>query len=384
MTENPNRGLVDVVADATTVSDVDPAHNVLLYRGYSARDLARGHSFLDVVHLLLVGELPAPVELAELDRAVRALRGIDPALEALLASLPLDCHPMDVLRTAVSWLGACDPTSADPSPEAGAEKAVRLLAVLPTIIASDQRRRRGQAPIAPRDDLGFVENFFHMTFGEVPEADVVRAFEVSLILFAEHSFNASTFAARVVTSTRSDLHSAVVAGIGALKGALHGGANQAVMEQFVEIGDPDDVDEWLAARLPQGHKVMGFGHRVYKRGDSRVPTLHAHLRRVVELRDGRELLGFYEVLAGAMLREKGLRPNLDYTSGPLYHLMGFDTCMFTPLFVMARISGWAAHVIEQASDNVLIRPVAVYAGKAMRDVPTVDDRLPRTLGGTRS
>lgn len=357
-TETVHRGLVGVVADTTAISEVDPARNVLLYRGYPARELAERRRFLEVAHLLRTGELPDPDELAELDRRERSLRRLGPGLESMLEALPVDAHPMDVLRTAVSWLGATDPASDDPSPEASAEKAVRLLAVLPTVVASVQRRRWGRDPIAPRDDLGHAENFLHMTFGRVPEAELVRAFEVSMILYAEHSFSASAFTARVVTSTRSDLHSAVVAGIGALKGALHGGANEAVMDQFAEIGDPDEVDDWLERALAQGRKVMGYGHRVYKRGDSRVPVLHARLRRVVALRHGRDLLAFYEVLAGAMLREKGLRPNLDYVAGPLYHLMGFDAPMFTPLFVMARVTGWAAHVIEQASDNVLIRPIA--------------------------
>ncbi|MBN9737168.1 MULTISPECIES: bifunctional 2-methylcitrate synthase/citrate synthase [unclassified Pseudonocardia] len=371
MTGDPGirRGLVGVVADSTAISDVDPGHNVLLYRGYPAQDLVERHGFLEVAHLLWTGELPDSGELAELDGRERSLRTIEPALERLLLSLPPACHPMDVLRTAVSWLGAVDPEADDPSPEAGREKAMRLLAVLPTVVALEQRRRRGQEPIAPREDLPYAENFFHMTFGQVPEPEVVRAFEVSMMLFAEHSFNASAFTARVVTSTRSDLHSAVVGAIGALKGSLHGGANQAVMEQFAEIGDPDDVDEWLTARLGAGDTVMGFGHRVYKRGDSRVPTLHRELRRIADLRGGRDLLAFYEVLAGAMLRDKGLRPNLDYAAGPLYHLMGFDTPLFTPLFVMSRISGWAAHVVEQAGDNVLIRPVAAYDGKARREVP---------------
>lgn len=365
------RGLVGVVADTTSISDVDPCHNVLLYRGYPAPALAEQHGFLDVAHLLWTGELPDPAELAALERRERSLRRLDPACEAMLLSLPTDCHPMDVLRTAVSWIGAHDPATTDHSAEASAEKAVQLLAVLPTIVALDQRRRRGQRPIAPREDLGHAENAFHMTFGEIPEPEVVRAFEVAMILYAEHSFSASTFAARTVTSTRSDLYSAVVAALGALKGELHGGANEAVMNQFDEIGDPDLVDEWLEARFAAGKKVMGFGHRVYKRGDSRVPALHARMRQVADLRGGRALMAHYEVLAGAMLREKGLRPNLDYAAGSLFHLMGFDTPMFTALFAMSRISGWTAHVIEQASHDVLIRPVARYDGKARREVSAI-------------
>ncbi|MBN9797560.1 bifunctional 2-methylcitrate synthase/citrate synthase [Pseudonocardia sp. UM4_GMWB1] len=376
MTENPRdthvrRGLVGVVADTTSISDVDPCRNVLLYRGYPAPGLTERHTFLDVAHLLWTGELPDAAELAALERRERSLRALDPACEAMLLSLPTDCHPMDVLRTAVSRIGAADPATADRSTDASADKAVELLAVLPTVVALDQRRRRGLDPIPPDPGLGHAENVFHMTFGEVPEPEVVRAFEIAMILYADHGFSASTFAARTVTSTRSDLYSAVVAALGALKGELHGGANEAVMTQFAEIGDPDHVDDWLAARLEAGERMMGFGHRVYKRGDSRVPALHAQMRRVAELRGGRDLMAHYEVLAGAMLREKGLRPNLDYAAGPLFHLMGFDTPLFTALFAMSRISGWTAHVIEQAAHNVLIRPVAQYDGKSRREVDVI-------------
>ncbi|TCK25658.1 bifunctional 2-methylcitrate synthase/citrate synthase [Pseudonocardia endophytica] len=364
-----HRGLAGVVADTTAISHVDPDRNVLLYRGYPAQELARRRTFLETAHLLWTGELPDAPQLADLEKQERSLRGIDPALGSLLTAMPAGCHPMDVLRTAVSWIGAGDPAAADASPQANQDRALRLLAALPTVVALDQRRRWGQEPIAPRDDLGYSANFFHMVFGSVPEDEVVAAFEVSMVLYAEHSFNASTFTARVVTSTLSDLYSAVVAGIGALKGPLHGGANEAVMDQFAEIGDPDRVDEWIDGLLADGRKVMGFGHRVYKRGDSRVPALHEQLRRIVALRHGNDLLAHYEVLAGAMLREKGLRPNLDYPAGPLYHLMGFDTPMFTPLFVMSRISGWTAHIIEQLSANSLIRPLAAYRGEQFRDLP---------------
>ena len=364
-----HRGLAGVVADTTAISYVDPDRNVLLYRGYPAQELAEQRSFLEAAHLLWTGELPDAAELAALDERERSLRALDPALTSLLTAMPVDCHPMDVLRTAVSWIGARDPDTVDSSPESNRDKALRLLAALPTVVALDQRRRWGQAPIAPREDLGYSANFFHMVFGSVPEHEVVRAFEVSMVLYAEHSFNASTFTARVVTSTLSDLYSAVVAGIGALKGPLHGGANEAVMEQFAEIGDPEEVDDWLERLFADGRKVMGFGHRVYKRGDSRVPALHAQLKRIVALRHGNDLLAQYEVLAGAMLRDKGLRPNLDYPAGPLYHLMGFDTPMFTPLFVMSRISGWTAHIIEQLSANSLIRPLAAYRGEQFRELP---------------
>jgi citrate synthase len=362
-----HKGLAGVVADTTAISKVDAESNSLLYRGYPVQDLCAQRGFLDVAHLLWSGELPDAGELTRLTEREKALRPIDRSLRSLLLQTPVTCHPMDTLRTAVSWLGSED--AQEDEAQANAEKSLRLLAALPTVVAIDQRRRRGLDPISPDPELDYSSNFFHMTFGEVPEPAVVRAFEVSMILYAEHSFNASTFTARVVTSTLSDLYSAVVAGIGALKGPLHGGANEAVMHMLAEIKDPADAQRWLTAALAEKRKIMGFGHRVYKRGDSRVPTLQAALEEVVELTGARELLATHSALAEAMHRERGLHPNLDYPAGPLYHLMGFDIPMFTPLFVMSRITGWTAHITEQLAANSLIRPLAAYDGTARRDVP---------------
>ncbi|HEY1967689.1 MAG TPA: bifunctional 2-methylcitrate synthase/citrate synthase [Pseudonocardia sp.] len=362
-----HKGLAGVVADTTAISKVDAESNSLLYRGYPVQDLCAHRGFLDVAHLLWTGELPDDTALASLTEREKALRPIDRSLRSLLLRMPTSCHPMDTLRTAVSWLGSED-TQEDEA-RANAAKSMRLLAALPTVVAIDQRRRRGLDPIAPDPALGYSSNFFHMTFGEVPEPEVVRAFEISMILYAEHSFNASTFTARVVTSTLSDLYSAVVGGIGALKGPLHGGANEAVMHMLAEITDPADAERWLARALGERRKIMGFGHRVYKRGDSRVPTLQAVLARVVELKGAQSLLATHSALARAMFREKGLHPNLDYPAGPLYHLMGFDIPMFTPLFVMSRITGWTAHIAEQLAANSLIRPLAAYDGTSRRDVP---------------
>ena len=253
-------------------------------------------------------------------------------------------------------------------PEGGAQ-AELLLAQLPTIVAQDFRRRRGLDRIAPDPSLGYCANFFHMCFGEVPEAEVVSAFETSMILYAEHSFNASTFTARVVVSTLSDIYSGVTAAIGALKGPLHGGANEAVMKMMLEIDDPALAADWLRGALARKEKIMGFGHRVYKDDDSRVPTMKAALLKMAELRDGQKWVDMYVALDDTMMAEKRIHPNLDFPSGPAYYLMGFDVPMFTPLFVMARITGWTAHVIEQLGSNSLIRPLSYYAGPAQRSVP---------------
>lgn len=364
-----HKGLAGVVVDTTEISSVDAESNSLLYRGYPVQQLAAQRSFEEVAYLLWHGELPDAAQLAELQTSGRSQRVLDGAVVDAVLALPTTCHPMDVVRTAVSVIGAHDPTEQDSSREANLAKSVHLLAQIPGIVALDQRRRRGQDPVAPRDDLGFAENFLWMTFGEVPDPVVVHAFEVSMILYAEHSFNASTFTARVIASTLSDLHSAVVGAIGALKGPLHGGANEAVMATFAEIGTADKAAAWLDDALAHKRKIMGFGHRVYKHGDSRVPTMHESLVTLVEHYDRPDLLALYAALESAMTERKNILPNLDYPTGPAYHLMGFDTPTFTPLFVASRVTGWTAHVMEQLSANSLIRPLSRYVGPARRDVP---------------
>jgi len=364
------KGLAGVYADTTAISMVNPETNSLTYRGYPVQELCRRVSFEEVAYLLWHGELPTRDQLYTQNQAERAQRALDPVTAAILASQPFAAHPMDSLRTAVSLLGASDPAENDISPAAIRAKALRLFAVLPAVVAMDQRRRHGLGAVAPRDDLGYAANFLYMTFGKLPEPQIVAAFETSLILYAEHSFNASTFTARVVTSTLSDLYSAVTAAIGALKGPLHGGANEAVMTMIDEIGIPDNAKPWLDEALASGRKIMGFGHRVYKNGDSRVPTMRGALGTIAAYRaGGQQLLEIYETLAAAMYEAKGLHPNLDYPAGPAYHLIGFDTPTFTPIFVAARLPGWTAHIAEQLGANSLIRPLAAYDGQDERHLP---------------
>jgi citrate synthase len=365
------KGLAGVYADTTAISMVNPETNSLTYRGYPVQELTRRCSFEEVAYLLWHGELPTPAQLAAQNSAERAQRTLDPGTVSVLRNLPITAHPMDTLRTAVSLLGAADPTENDSSPAASRAKALRLFALLPAVVAMDHRRRRRQDPVPPRGDLGFAANFLYMTFGEVPDQAIVAAFETSLILYAEHSFNASTFTARIVTSTLSDTYSAVTAAIGALKGPLHGGANEAVMDMMEEIGTPGRAEAWLEKALADNRKIMGFGHRVYKNGDSRVPTMRAALGEIAARRDGQRLINIYEVLAKAMYEAKGLHPNLDYPAGPAYHLIGFDTPAFTPIFVAARLPGWTAHIAEQSAGNSLIRPLAAYDGPAERSVAAV-------------
>jgi citrate synthase len=362
------KGLAGVVVDTTAISKVVPETNSLTYRGYPVQDLAAHCSFEQVAYLLWHGELPSDGELALFNQRERASRRIDRSMQSLLEKLPDNCHPMDVVRTAISYLGAEDPEEDDGTEAANYAKSLRMFAVLPTIVAFDMRRRRGLAPIAPHSHLGYSENFLRMCFGEVPEPTIVSAFEQSMILYAEHSFNASTFAARVVTSTQSDIYSAVTAAIGALKGPLHGGANEAVMHDMIEIGSPDKAAEWLRGKLSRKDKVTGFGHRVYKNGDSRVPTMKAALGRVAAARDGQRWLDIYQILENDMFAATQIKPNLDFPTGPAYYLMGFDIPSFTPMFVMSRVTGWTAHIIEQVASNALIRPLSQYSGQPQRDL----------------
>ncbi|KAA0979597.1 bifunctional 2-methylcitrate synthase/citrate synthase [Paeniglutamicibacter gangotriensis] len=376
MTETDiKKGLAGVVVDYTAVSKVNPETNSLLYRGYPVQDLAASKSFEEVALLLWTGELPSEADLADFVAEERAGRAMAANVKAAIDLLPTDCHPMDVGRTAVSVIGANHALAEDSSPEAELAKAKELFAAFPAVVAYDQRRRRGLDVVEPRADLDYAQNFLWMTFREEAAPEVVDAFRVSMVLYAEHSFNASTFTARVITSTLSDLHSAVTGAIGALKGSLHGGANEAVMHTFQEIGiDKNETREdaaaraktWMEEALAAKKKVMGFGHRVYKHGDSRVPTMKAALDKMIEHYGRGEMLGLYDGLEAAMDEAKAIKPNLDYPAGPTYHLMGFDTEMFTPIFIAARITGWTAHIMEQRAANALIRPLSAYNGPEQR------------------
>jgi citrate synthase len=377
------KGLAGVTVDETAVSKVNPETNSLLYRGYPVQELAATQSFEAVAFLLWNGELPDAAQLADLRKTERAHRALTDDVRAAIDLLPTSAHPMDEVRTAVSVIGARETAGisnvmdAVGTPEENLARSIRLWAQLPAVVAYGQRRRRGEELIEPRDDLDYAANFLWMTFGEEADEVVVDAFNRSMILYAEHSFNASTFTARVIASTLSDLYSAVVGAIGALKGPLHGGANEAVLHVFTEIGSAENVGPWLDTALAEKRKIMGFGHRVYKRGDSRVPTMKAALDTLVEHYDRPDVAALYAALESQFVERKGIYPNLDYPSGPAYDLMGFDTLTFTPLFVAARVTGWTAHIREQQASNALIRPLSEYVGADERHiegyVPDADD-----------
>ncbi|MEE2761068.1 MAG: bifunctional 2-methylcitrate synthase/citrate synthase [Pseudomonadota bacterium] len=360
------KGLVGVYADTTSISKVMPETNSLTYRGYAVQDLAAKCEFEEVAYLLLYGEMPTRSQLAAFKKKERFRRSLNRAHQNVIAEFPKSAHPMDTLRTAVSYLGATDNAWGGESPRKDLDRAINLLAKIPTMIAVDFRLRSGKRPIRPRTDLSMSENFFHMCFGNVPPKEVIRAFNVSLILYAEHSFNASTFTARVITSTRSDIYSAITGGIGALKGPLHGGANEAVMEMLQEIDDPKKAEAWLRRAMRSKRLIMGFGHRVYKQGDSRVPSMSACLEDLTAWSGETKWIRISDVLKKIMIEEKGIHPNLDYPAGPAYYLMGFPINLYTPIFVMARVTGWSAHFLEQNANNSLIRPLSDYHGPRQR------------------
>ena len=368
------KGLDGVVVDDTAISKVMPDINALVYYGYPVQDLADQCSFEEVAYLLWHGELPNKAQLDQFSKEERSRRKISPALQKVIGLFPKHSHPMDTVRTGASFLGCEDERIWDNSPATNYDKSVSLLAKIPTVIAFDYRLKKGLKIIEPRSDLSISENFFHMCFGEVPHKDIVKAFDASLTLYAEHSFNASTFAARVITSTTSDLHSAVTGAIGALKGPLHGGANEQVMYMLKEVDDPAKAEQWMIDALAQKKKVMGFGHRVYKRGDSRAPTMNKYGLQVAKIKGEMKWHQISEKLEKVMIEKKNIYPNLDFPAGPAYYLMGFDIDMFTPIFVMSRITGWTAHIIEQTASNRLIRPLSNYTGRAERKVISLNQR----------
>jgi 2-methylcitrate synthase len=371
MSENTtiHYGLDGVVVDKSSISKVITEINSLVYRGYPVQELAEHCSFEEVAWLIWHGELPTASQLKQFKAELCQKRGISEALLDVIRTSPRTAHPMDVLRTAVSFLGSEDPELGRSDPATNLARAVAMTAKIPTMIAAFYRFRKGQAFIPPSMELDFAANFFHMVFGEVPGPETLKAFDVSLILYAEHGFNASTFTARVIVSSLSDIYSGVVGGIASIKGALHGGANEAVMHTLLEIGEVSRAREWMLAALKEKRLVMGFGHRVYKQGDSRVPTMKKYARRMADFTGQTRWLDIEDVLEEVMREQKNIHPNLDFPSGPAYYMMGFDIDMFTPFFVMARITGWTAHIMEQQANNRLIRPLSAYSGVGERRVP---------------
>jgi 2-methylcitrate synthase/citrate synthase II len=358
-------GLEGVIAGETAISTITGG---LRYRGYPVTELAEHASFDEVAYLLLHGELPKRAELEGFQKRLAAARSLPEPLRALLKAIPRDTIPMDAVRTAVSVLAHFDPDVSSNARDANVRKAERLLGQIPVAVAEQFRYAHGQAAVAPRPDLPHAANFLYMLRGQEPSADDARALDVSLILYAEHEFNASTFTARVVCSTESDLHSSIVAAIGALKGRLHGGANEKVMDLLQATGGPQSAEKWLKEAMARKERIMGFGHRVYKTGDVRAGILKEYARKAAAAKGDTRWEETAAIIEDVLAREKNLFPNLDWPAGRLYHAMGLEVPLYTPIFVMARVAGWSAHVIEQLEHNRLIRPRGKYTGPDVRPV----------------
>ena len=368
MGDEIKKGLIGVISDETKISEVMPEINSLTYRGYAVQDLAKHCKFEQVAFLLLNGELPDSEQLKEFEEIERSNRKISDSLKNIIKNYPTNAHPMDTTRTSVSYMGLQDSDTANNSHSANLRKSMRLLAQISTAVAANFRTRKNQEIIEPDSSLGFCENFFYMCFGSVPDHEIVKAFDVSMTLYAEHSFNASTFASRVITSSLSDMHSAVVGGIASLKGPLHGGANEAVAHMLMEVKQPENAEEFILNKIKNKELIMGFGHRVYRNGDSRVPTMTEYYYKTADYYKNEKLPKISKILEDTMFREKKIKPNLDFPAGPTYYLMGFDIDFFTPIFIVSRITGWCAHIMEQFSSNKLIRPLSKYTGSPHRKI----------------
>ncbi len=374
MSDEIKKGLLGIVVDETEVSKVMPEINSLTYRGYAAQDLCAKCKFEEVAYLILNGELPNKKQLKNFEKQERKERKLSKTLLEDIKKFPKKAHPMDVARTVVSIMGLEDRETKDNSPKANMRKVMRIFAKTPVALAAFYRIRKGKKIIPPKNNLSFSENFFNMCFGKVPNKDIVKAFDVSLILYAEHSFNVSTFTARTITSSLSDIHGAITGAIASLKGPLHGGANEEVMHMMNKIKRPENALNWINKALDNKDVVMGFGHRVYKSGDSRVPTMREYFGKVAKIKKDKKFEKIYDIVEKVMIERKNIHPNVDYPTGPTYHLMGFDTDFFTPIFVISRITGWSAHIIEQHAANKLIRPLASYKGNQHRKVVQLNQR----------
>ena len=374
MNEDIKKGLLGIVVDETTVSQVMPDINSLTYRGYAVQDLCEKCSFEEVAYLILNKELPNKPQLKKFKKQLEENRNISTNLKEIIKHMPKKSHPMDVARTVVSVMGLEDKDTNNNTSLANMRKTIRIFAKTPAAIAAFFRTRKGKKIIPPKKGLGFSENFFYMCFGKIPQKEIVKAFDVSLILYAEHSFNVSTFTARTITSSLSDIHGAITGAIASLKGPLHGGANEEVMHMMNKIKKPENALKWINDALDNKDVVMGFGHRVYKSGDSRVPTMREYFGKVAKIKKDKKFEKIYNIVEKVMIERKDIHPNVDYPTGPTYHLMGFDTDFFTPIFVISRITGWSAHIMEQHAANKLIRPLASYRGNKHRKVLQLNQR----------
>ncbi|MGH8094509.1 MAG: citrate/2-methylcitrate synthase [Chthoniobacterales bacterium] len=370
-------GLAGVIAGETEICWVDPNAG-LMYRGYDIHEMAEKASFEEVAYLLLNGQLPTMGELANFQSAIAQERSLPKEVLEMLRLLPRKTHPMDMLRTGVSMLAPFDPDLNDNSHEANIRKAIRLIAKVSTLITDGYRIQQGQDPLPEKADLTLAGNLFYKLDGAVPPAWKIRMMDTIFILYADHEFNASTFAARVTASTLADMYAAVTSACGTLKGPLHGGANEESMKMLDDIRTPERAEKWMMDALAKKAKIMGFGHRVYKKGDSRVPIMR-EIGRDLGKRVGKEQwIPICEKLEATMEREKHLCANVDLYAAPVFTMLEFPSALNTPIFAASRVAGWCAHVVEQQDNNRLIRPRSLYTGPAMRPYRGIS---PNAAGG---
>ena len=365
MSSEPNvakTGLEGIVAAQSSISDVNGEEGKLIYAGYDIHDLAQHATFEEVIYLLWNGRLPTAVELATLKSQLNSEAGLPGEIIELIRLLPKTANPMDMLRTVVSALGLYDADRADNSLEANARKAIRLTAKFPIIVTTFQRVRNGLEPVHPREEFSLAGNFLYTLTGEEPDEVATRTMDVAFVLHADHELNASTFAARVTAATMSDMYSAIVSAIGTLKGPLHGGANEGVINYLLEIGSVEAVEAWVKDAFAHKKKIMGFGHRVYRTVDPRATHLVEMSRQLGERTGETKWYEMSRKMEEIVTREKHLNANVDFYSASTYYALGIPTDLFTPIFACSRISGWTAHVLEQFRNNRLIRPRAEYIG----------------------
>jgi len=366
------KGLEGIVATTSSISSI--IDGVLTYRGIDIDDLAANASFEETAYLLWYGKLPTQSELDNLKKQLGEYAAIPAPVLEQLKLYPKDTNSMAALRTAVSSLALYDETASDMTPEVNLQKAIKLQAQLPTVVAAFSRIREGKEPIAPKAGVSVAHNFLYMLTGQDPEEIAVKALDQALVLHADHELNASTFAARVTVATLSDIYSGVTSAIGALKGPLHGGANEAVMIMLEEIGSADKVDSIINEKLANKEKIMGFGHRVYKNGDPRAKHLQKMSRELGKLTGNMELYEMSIKIEEIVTGQKGLKPNVDFYSASVYTALKIPRDLFTPIFAISRVSGWTAHILEQYENNRLIRPRAEYVGPVNQKVTPIEQR----------
>ncbi|MGQ4891729.1 MAG: citrate/2-methylcitrate synthase [Candidatus Njordarchaeia archaeon] len=379
MSQQPeiHKGLDGIIVATSKLSYIDGAQGKLYYAGYRIEDIAKYSTFEEVAYLMWNGKLPTKSELEELSKMLKENRSLPSEVIEMMRKLPKNSHPMDVLKLAVSALGPFDPELSDGSHEANYRKAIRITAKFPTIVATWHNIREGRDPIEPNPNLDHAANFLYMMFGEKPDEFKAKTMDVALMLHVEHGMNASTFSCIVTASTLSDLYSSITAGVATLKGPLHGGANERALKMLREIGNVDNVEKYIEEKLAKKERIMGFGHRVYKSYDPRARIFKSYVEKISEMTGDKTLFEIAKKVEEVMIAKlgaKGIFPNIDFYSGIVYNALGIPSDLFTPIFAIARVVGWTAHVLEYLQENRLVRPRQLFVGELDREYIPIDKR----------